>query len=104
MHNPNENNHIYQQYEEHEQAEHNKSPNDQNHFLGVLNNLKQELFQMMEQKLSHYVPPHRIMTPPPVQPTLYPPTAPLQNQMYQPQFTQTNPAQNVNNWPLPMRH
>ena len=89
MRNPDESTHTYQQYEEHEQPEYNRSTNDHNHFLGVLNNLKQELFQMMEQKLSHYVPPpHRIMTPPPIQQT--PPTAPLQ--MYQPQFNPFMPT------------
>jgi len=93
MRNPDESTHTYQQYEEHEQPEYNRSPNDHNHFLGVLNNLKQELFQMMEQKLSHYVPPpHRIMTPPPVQQTLHPSTAPLQNQIYQPQFNPFMPT------------
>jgi hypothetical protein len=78
---------------------------DHAHFLGVLNNLKQELFQMMEQKLSHHAPPRQVMMPQFHQPN-HPQQigTPNQFQFMQPQFTQTTPAQNVNNWPLPMRH
>ena len=56
--------------------------NDHAHFLGVLNNLKQELFQMMDQKLANYGPPHTVIPPPHIQHTLYPQTAPLQNQTH----------------------
>ena len=77
MHNPDESTHTHQQYEE--PSEYNRSSNEHNHFLGILNNLKQELFQMMDQKLASYGPPPL----PSIQHTPYPQTAPpLQNQLH----------------------
>lgn len=79
---------------------------DQEHFLDVLNNLKQELFQMMEQKLARHVPPHQILMPqlPPQQQNQmhHPQPMPQQNQMNQ-QFIPTYHMQNVHNSP-PMVH
>ena len=98
-------NETHQQFEQPDIPNTGHNNNDHAHFLGVLNNLKQELFQMMEQKLARHAPPRQVMMPQIHQPNhphqLGPPN---QFQHMQPQFTQTNPAQNVNNWPLPMRH
>jgi hypothetical protein len=107
-----------QEYENSNTKPRNEYDNTSEHFLGLLNNLKHELFQMMDQRLNQLHPKQPPVVPfhaPPQQdmmPQLYQPNHPhpqqlgTQNifQQMQPQFTQTNPAQNVNNWPIPMRH
>ena len=98
-------NETHQQFEQPDTPNTGHNNSDHGHFLGVLNSLKQELFQMMEEKLSHHAPPRQVMMPH-IHQQIHPQQLwlPNQFQQMQPQFSQTNPAQNMNNWPLPMRH